>query len=478
MRGPHDVIEYAHERRRRRAGRRDPRHRAGPARRRRRPRAAGAHPAASSTGDARPSTTMTGPSRPTSADPHAVPDADRPLRPYGGRFVPEALVAALDELDAAYDAAKADPAFAAELDQLQRTYTGRPSPLTEATPLRRRTPAARTVLLKREDLNHTGSHKINNVLGQALLDRAHGQDAGHRRDRRRSARRRHRDRRGAVRPRVRGLHGRGGHRAARRSTSPGCSCSAPRSSPSPAGSRTLKDAINEAMRDWVTNVDRTHYLLGTVGGPAPVPDDGARLPAGHRHRGPRPGARARPAGCPTPSSPASAAAPTRSASSSGFLDDPERAAVRLRGRRRRRRDRPPRGDDHRRLARRAARRALVPAAGRGRARPSSRTRSRPAWTTRASGPSTRGCTTPAARLRGRSPTPRRWTRSGCSAGPRASSRRSRARTPSPARCELGRELGPDAVIVVNLSGRGDKDVDTAARWFGLVEGERAPEGRA
>jgi tryptophan synthase beta chain len=88
--------------------------------------------------------------------------------PYGGRYVPEALIAALDELDAAYVAAQADPAFAAELAELHRTYTGRPSLLTEARRFARSAGGAR-VLLKREDLNHTGSHKINNVLGQALL---------------------------------------------------------------------------------------------------------------------------------------------------------------------------------------------------------------------------------------------------------------------------------------------------------------------
>src|SRR6476646_1582054 len=113
----------------------------------------------------------------------ASPAADDPARssddlvgrfgPYGGRFVPEALVAALDELDAAFRTAQADPAFVAQLAELHRSYTGRPSILTEAQRFAEHAGGAR-VLLKREDLNHTGSHKINNVLGQALLTQRMG----------------------------------------------------------------------------------------------------------------------------------------------------------------------------------------------------------------------------------------------------------------------------------------------------------------
>ena len=101
------------------------------------------------------------------------PDATGHFGPYGGRFVPEALIAALDELAAAYAAAQADPAFLAELDRLNRTYSGRPSPLTDCRRLAEHAGGAR-MLLKREDLNHTGSHKINNVLGQALLTQRMG----------------------------------------------------------------------------------------------------------------------------------------------------------------------------------------------------------------------------------------------------------------------------------------------------------------
>jgi tryptophan synthase beta chain len=197
------------------------------------------------------------------------PDATGHFGPYGGRFVPEALVAALDELDAAYRSAQADPAFGAELDHLQRTYTGRPSILTEAARLAEHAGGAR-LLLKREDLNHTGSHKINNVLGQALLTRRMGKT------------------------RVIAETGAGQHGVATATAAAllGLECVVYMGEedthrqalnvarmrllgaevvPVTAGSRTLKDAINEAMRDWVTNVEHTHYLLGTVTGPHPFP---------------------------------------------------------------------------------------------------------------------------------------------------------------------------------------------------------------
>ncbi len=188
---------------------------------------------------------------------------------YGGRFVPEALVAALDELDAAFTAAQSDPAFLAELDELHRTYTGRPSILTEVPRFARHAGGAR-VLLKREDLNHTGSHKINNVLGQALLTVRMGKK------------------------RVIAETGAGQHGVATATAAAlmGLECvvymgeeDTQRQAlnvarmrllgatvvPVTSGSRTLKDAINEAMRDWVTNVQDTHYLLGTVAGPHPFP---------------------------------------------------------------------------------------------------------------------------------------------------------------------------------------------------------------
>jgi tryptophan synthase beta chain len=197
------------------------------------------------------------------------PDGRGHFGPYGGRFVPEALVAALDELTAAYEKARTDAAFLAELRDLQQNYTGRPSPLTDARRFSEHAGGAR-VLLKREDLNHTGSHKINNVLGQALLAR----DMGKRR--------------------VIAETGAGQHGVATATAAAllGLECVVYMGEedtrrqalnvarmrllgaevvPVDAGSRTLKDAINEAMRDWVTNVERTHYVLGTVTGPHPFP---------------------------------------------------------------------------------------------------------------------------------------------------------------------------------------------------------------
>ncbi|HEU0214697.1 MAG TPA: tryptophan synthase subunit beta [Jiangellaceae bacterium] len=200
----------------------------------------------------------------------AVPDAHGHFGPYGGRFVPEALVAALDQLDHEYLAARSDPAFAAELDGLLRDYSGRPTPLTEARRFGAEAAAGARVLLKREDLNHTGSHKINNVLGQALLTRRMGKR------------------------RVIAETGAGQHGVATATAAAllGLDCvvymgeeDTRRQALNVArmrllgaevvsvrtGSRTLKDAINEAMRDWVTNVATTHYLLGTVAGPHPFP---------------------------------------------------------------------------------------------------------------------------------------------------------------------------------------------------------------
>jgi tryptophan synthase beta chain len=189
--------------------------------------------------------------------------------PYGGRFVPEALIGALEELEAAHIAAAADPTFAAELEHLHRTYTGRPSIITEVPRFAEHAGGAR-IILKREDLNHTGSHKINNVLGQALLTKRMGKK------------------------RIIAETGAGQHGVASATAAAlmGLDCvvymgeeDTRRQSlnvarmkllgaevvPVTSGSRTLKDAINEAMRDWVTNVETTHYLLGTVAGPHPFP---------------------------------------------------------------------------------------------------------------------------------------------------------------------------------------------------------------
>ncbi len=188
---------------------------------------------------------------------------------FGGRFVPESLMAALDELDAAYSAAKVDPAFAAELAALHTTYSGRPSIITEVPRFAEHAGGAR-VILKREDLNHTGSHKINNVLGQALLTKRIGKT------------------------RVIAETGAGQHGVATATAAAlfGLECviymgevDTERQALNVArmrllgaevvavktGSRTLKDAINEAYREWVASVDTTNYIFGTVAGPHPFP---------------------------------------------------------------------------------------------------------------------------------------------------------------------------------------------------------------
>ena len=188
--------------------------------------------------------------------------------PYGGRFVPETLIPALDELTAAYEEAAGDTAFQAELARLLAEYAGRPTPLFHAERLSARCGA--TVLLKREDLCHTGAHKINNVLGQALLAKRMGKH------------------------RVIAETGAGQHGVA---TATACAlldleCAVYMGAedvrrqelnvvrmrllgatvvPVESGSRTLKDAMNEALRDWVTNVRDTFYCIGSVAGPAPYP---------------------------------------------------------------------------------------------------------------------------------------------------------------------------------------------------------------
>jgi tryptophan synthase beta chain len=189
---------------------------------------------------------------------------------FGGRFVPESLIAALDELGEAYDLAKLDPAFGDELAELGRSYTGRPSIITEVPRFAAHAGGAR-VILKREDLNHTGSHKISNVLGQALLTKRIGKS------------------------RVIAETGAGQHGVATATAAAlfGLECTIYMGEVDTerqalnvarmrllgaevvavtAGSRTLKDAINEAMRDWVTNVASTNYIFGTVAGPHPFPE--------------------------------------------------------------------------------------------------------------------------------------------------------------------------------------------------------------
>ena len=196
-----------------------------------------------------------------------ITSADR-FGKYGGRYVPETLIPALDELDAAFAIAMDDPAFVAELDELLRTYVGRPSPLSDAPRLSALVGAP--VWLKREDLNHTGAHKINNTVGQALLARRMGKR------------------------RIIAETGAGQHGVATATICArfGLQCVVYMGEedmrrqelnvvrmklmgaeviPVLSGTRTLKDATSEAIRDWVTTVNDSHYIIGSVVGPAPYP---------------------------------------------------------------------------------------------------------------------------------------------------------------------------------------------------------------
>ena len=187
---------------------------------------------------------------------------------FGGRYVPETLIPALDELEAAYATAQKDPAFATELSYMLSTYVGRPSPLSDAPRLSERVGVR--VLLKREDLNHTGAHKINNTVGQVLLARRMGKE------------------------RIIAETGAGQHGVATATVCAryGLRCVVYMGEedmrrqalnvfrmrlmgaeviPVTSGTRTLKDATSEAIRDWVTNVTDTHYIIGSVVGPAPYP---------------------------------------------------------------------------------------------------------------------------------------------------------------------------------------------------------------
>ena len=402
------------------------------------------------------------------------PDPSGHFGPYGGRFVPEALTAALDELDAAFRAAIIDPEYVDELDRLQRTYVGRPSPVTDARRFSEHCGGAR-VLLKREDLNHTGSHKINNVLGQALLTVRMGKG------------------------RVIAETGAGQHGVATATAAAllGLECAVYMGAEDTrrqalnvarmrllgaevisveAGSQTLKDAINEAMRDWVTNVDHTHYLLGTVTGPAPFPE---MVRTFHHVIGAEAKQQVLDL---TGALPTAVAACVGGGSNAmgifgAFLAD---ADVSLHGYEA--------GGDGIASGRHAARfsggspgvlhgaRAYVLQDEWGQTRPSHSISAgldypgvgpEHAWlhdTGRASYEPVDDAEAMAAfgllcRTEGIIPAIE-------SAHALAGAMR------------LGRELGPDAVILVNLSGRGDKDVETASRWFGLLDGDLPKEGRA
>jgi tryptophan synthase beta chain len=390
---------------------------------------------------------------------------------YGGRFVPEALIAALDELTTEYEKARGDREFLDELDRLHRDYTGRPSPLTDAPKLGEHAGGAR-ILLKREDLNHTGSHKINNVLGQALLTKRMGKS------------------------RVIAETGAGQHGVATATACAllGLECvvymgevDTERQAlnvarmrllgaqvvPVKTGSRTLKDAINEALRDWVTNVDGTHYLLGTAAGPHPFPmmvrdlhriigleareqvlERTGRLPdvvaacvgggsnaigifhaflddPGVRLVGLEPGGEGIETGRHGATLTAGSQGALHGALSYLLQDEDGQTAeshsisAGL--------DYPGVGPEH----------ALLKDLGRAEYRPITDAEAMDAFAllSRTEGiiPAIESAHAVAGALR------------------------------------LGRELGPDAVILVNLSGRGDKDVDTAAKWFGMISEEESAE---
>ncbi|MBA2669900.1 MAG: pyridoxal-phosphate dependent enzyme, partial [Gemmatimonadetes bacterium] len=187
---------------------------------------------------------------------------------YGGRFVPETLISALDELAAVYRAAADDPSFHQEMDSLWRDYVGRPTPLYFAARLSEA--AGADVYLKREDLNHTGAHKINNTLGQVLLARRMGK--------RRIIAETGAGQHGVATATVCALFGLDcvvymGEEDVRRQALNvyRMRLLGAEVHPVSSGTRTLKDATNEAIRDWVTNVVDTHYIIGSVVGPAPYP---------------------------------------------------------------------------------------------------------------------------------------------------------------------------------------------------------------
>lgn len=204
-----------------------------------------------------------------STDPYDLPDSRGHFGPYGGIFVAETLMFPIEELRAAYERCRKDPGFLAELDHDLQHYVGRPSPVYHAERLSRHLGGAQ-IFLKREDLNHTGAHKVNNTVGQALLAKRMGKS------------------------RIIAETGAGQHGVATATVAArlGLECvvymgevDVARQAPNvlrmkllgatvvpvASGSRTLKDALNEAMRDWVTNVDNTFYIIGTVAGPHPYP---------------------------------------------------------------------------------------------------------------------------------------------------------------------------------------------------------------
>ena len=358
------------------------------------------------------------------------PDARGYFGAYGGRFVPETLVAPVEELTEAYFEARADVGFRDQFSRLLRDYVGRPTPLFEAVRLTEAAGGAR-LFLKREDLAHTGAHKINNALGQALLARRMGK-------------------RRVVAETGAGQHG---VATAAACALVGLDCEVymgaddmVRQQPNvtrmrllgavvrrvDAGSRTLKDAISEAMRDWAASLRDTHYLLGSVLGPHPYPLMVREFQAviGREAReqclaatGRLPdlavasvGGAATPWASSTPSSTivTSGCWASKEAATGGSAATTPRDS---------RRGRP------------ASSTAHAPSSSRTRPETSTRpTRSRPASTTPPSDPSTRGCARRDAPSTSRRPTTRRWRPSDRSRDSKEFFRRSNPRTPWPSRC--------------------------------------------
>ncbi len=363
------------------------------------------------------------PSRPNTL--RRGPDERGRFGGFGGRFVAETLMPLVLSVEAAYDAAKRDPAFQAELDRYLRDYVGRPSPLWFAERLTRELGGAR-VYFKRDELNHTGSHKINNCMGQILLAARMGKT------------------------RIIAETGAGQHGVATATVCAlfGLPCTVYMGTtdverqkpnvfrmkllgaevvPVESGAGTLKDAMNDAMRDWVANVADTYYLIGTVAGPHPYP---AMVRDFQSVIGTE--ARAQMLAAEGRLPHAVVAAIGGGSNAMGlfhpFLDD---ADVRLvgveaagRGLDTQRARRQPLA----RAARRAARQPHLPPAGRGRPDHRGAQHQRRAGLPRASGRSTPGCTRSGGWTTWRRPTRRRWTRSSSAPAPRASSRRWSRRT--------------------------------------------------
>ncbi|MGN6412835.1 tryptophan synthase subunit beta [Flexivirga sp.] len=386
---------------------------------------------------------------------------------YGGRYVPEALVAALEELDEHRRKAMADPSFVGELTELQRSYTGRPSIITPVRRFGDEHCGGAQVVLKREDLNHTGSHKINNVLGQALLTKRMGKT------------------------RVIAETGAGQHGVATATAAAlmGLDCTVYMGRvdterqalnvarmrllgaevvPVDHGSRTLKDAVNEAFRDWVANVAHTHYVLGTVTGPYPFPE---MVRDFHRIIGVEARAQLLDAYGRLPD--AVLACVGGGSNAMGifhrFIDDEDVRLIGLEG-----------GGDGPESGRHASRFSgqAIPGVLHG------------AFTyvlqdeegqTIESHSVSAGLDYPSigpehSYLRDTGRAEYRPVTDTEAMDAFEALSRSEGILPAiesahalAGAMQLGRELGPEALLLVNLSGRGDKDVHTAARWFGLLE---------